>query len=341
MDLTAIVNAARRLPEGELRAPGDRIAVGVRLLAALVESVGATPELARELRARPAAETLDVIVPAGSGQARIDLGQRQIAIPAALRDAVLSALERMAHSARPPDVPHAVAAPAAATVDPSATVRMIAASLQTAAAAAARSDEFTRALPRTPAGRARALDPAPHAAFDRPLLQTPADAASGAARLQAAVERSGLFIESHLAAAARGDARAADLTAGDLRPLASVPTARTSAQLDVLAREALLLHGPAWAGQSATIELARERSTDADAHRAEGDSDTGAFSARLSFDLPCLGPLQVRLRLSGAAVAVAVAGEDRTLIERELPQLAAQFESRGLRPVALQSAQPR
>jgi hypothetical protein len=328
MDLTAIVNAARRLPEGDLRAPGDRIAVGVRLLAALVESVGATPELARELRARPPGETLDVIVPAGSGQARIDLGQRQIAIPAALRDAVLSALERMAHSARPPDVPHVAAAPAASTVDPSATVKMIAASLQTAAAAAARSDEFTRALPRTSAGRARALEHAPHAAFDRPLLQTPADAASGAVRLRAAVERSGLFVESHLAA-------------GDPRQLASVPAARTSAQLDVLAREALLLHGPAWPGQSATIELARERSADADAHRAEGDSDTGAFSARLSFDLPCLGPLQVRLRLSAAAVAVVVVGEDRALIERELPQLAAQFESRGLRPVALQSAQPR
>jgi hypothetical protein len=329
MDLTAIVGAARRLPAVELRAAGERMAVSLRVLATVVESVGAVPQLAQELHARAPADTVALIVPAGSGQARIDFGQRQIAIPAALRDAILSALERTAEPA-PRQPPAAGAALATLPIDAALTTRPIDASAFTAARAIvppAQSDP--------PPARTR---PPAHASFGTPLLDAPAGEGEAAQRLRRTVERSGLFLESHLAASVRdGRSAAAQWLHEELRTAPSGAT-RTAAQLEVLTRDAIVLQGPAWPGRPATIELARERCADPDAQRgAEGDAV--AFSAQLALDLPHLGPLQVRLRLVGATVAVTVECAQAAAIARELPRLAEQFELRGLKPAALQAAE--
>lgn len=335
MDLTAIVSAARRLPAVELRASGERMAISLHMLSTVVESVGAMPELARELHARAPADTVALIVPAGSGQARIDFGQRQIAIPAALRDAILSALERAAGpAAKSP--PAASAAATALPIDPVATARLIDASAQTAVRAIALPAESGPAARRVPA---RAAPPA-HANFSVPLLDTPSSEGETAQRLRGTVERSGLFLESHLAATARAERSAAAPSLHE--ELAAVPSAaaRTAAQLDVLTRDAIVLQGPAWPGQPATLELAREPGADPDAHRGAGaDGDVVAFRARLALDLPHLGRLEVRLRLVGASVAVTVHSAQPARIAQELPALAAQLELRGLQPAALQTAE--
>ena len=337
MDLTAIVNAVRRMPAvAELRAGGDRIAVALRLLVPIVESSGAMPELARQLRARVWSDTVSLVLPAGSGAARIDLGRQQIAIPAALRDAILAALEQQA-AARAAAPPPARADPAPA-FDPAATARLIGASAQTAALAAARASELPRAAGREPQRPRAAAVPA-HASFDAPLLATPPDSVAAAARLQTAVRRSGLFFESHLAAWVRSGSAEPGLAAlrDDLLGRAALPTAaRTAAQLDVLARDAVQLQGPVWPGQTAAIELRREPAADADAH-GPAAATAAAFSAQLKLDLPALGPVEVHLRLIGATVAVTVQVRNPAAVERELPQLAAQFELRGLQPAALQA----
>ncbi len=337
MDLTAIVSAARRLPAVELRAAGERMAVSLRMLATAVESVGAMPELARELHTRAPADTVALIVPAGSGQARIDFGQRQIAIPAALRDAILSALERAAAAPGSGLPLTSTAAPAARPVDPAATARLIDASAYTAGRVIVPPSDTNPARARAPAR----ADSRPHANFSLPLLDAAAGAAETAQRLRGAVERSGLFLESHLAASARAErAVSPHVLHDELRGPVPSAAARTAAQLDVLTRDAIVLQGPAWPGQAATIELAREPAADPDAHRGAGaEGDAVAFSARLALDLPHLGPLQVRLRLVGATVAVTVQSAQSAKIARELPGLASQLELRGLQPAALQTAE--
>ncbi len=328
MDLTALVSAAQRLPAVELRAPGERVTLSVRTLAAIVESVGATPELARELAARAPADRATLIVPAGSGQARIDLGQRQIAIPAALRDAIAQALERSPAAAGATEPRSAGAVPT--PVDPVATARLIDASAGAAARVLAAPIEPERARARAPARPA-------HAAFSAPLFEPGADSGGAAQRLRRAVEGSGIFFESHLAAWAHDEGSAPPPQLRDEARMAPA-TARSAVQLDVLAHEAIVLQGPVWAGQTATIELARERDADAESRGGCGEGETpAAFSARLAFDLPHLGALAVHVRLVGTAVAVTVRSARREGIARELPQLAAQLAARGLVPAALQA----
>jgi len=337
MDLGAIVNAARRVPGvNDLRAAGERLTISLRVLLPLMESVGATPDLARELRARPAADAVKVIVPTGSGQARIDLGQRQVTIPAALRDAIIVALEQRdaAPAARSSG---AALAPATSSIDPSATARLIDASTQTAALAA-RSGALARAL--DPQRPPRAAAKFVHTTFDTPLLDDPTENLATALRLRSAVRRSGLFFESHLAAWARGESveRGLHAVRDDLQAASLLASAaRTAAQLDLLARDAVQLHGPVWPGQMASIELQRERTADADAKTVLPHIEGApTFVANLSFNLPRLGQLQVCLRLTGNTIAISLATEDRASIEPELARLGAQLESQGLTPVALQ-----
>jgi len=356
MDLGAIVNAARRVPAAlDARAFSDRFAISLRVLLPIVESVGATPELARELRARVAADSVSVIVPAGSGQARVDLGQRQVAIPAALRDAILVALEQSVAAARAKPLTPAgtstAPSPATALADPAATARLIDASTQTAAFAALRGSELVKVggQVRDPVRNNREATRPAHAAFGTPLLDAEPESATAAVRLRAAVERSGLFFESHLAAWVRVGAHRPMLEAFADDPHTQTlapPTTRTAAQLDVLTRDAVEVHGPVWPGQAATIELrrepsdaeAREEGTDAD---ADGTAHASVFGARLRLDLPALGTLDIQVRLAGATVTVAVASPHQALIARELPQLGDQLELRGLQPVALHATAPK
>jgi hypothetical protein len=342
MDLGAIVNAARRAPgNADPRAGTERLALSLRVLLPIVESVGATPELARELRARPASDAVNVVLPTGSGQARVDLGPRQVVIPAALRDAILVALEQsmaQAKATQPPGTTSVPTSPAPASIDPAATARLIDASANTAQLVA-RSGELARTVTREPVRSSRDLSKQAHATFSAPLLDAQSDVPATALRLRAAVERSGLFFESHLAEWARGDPAQRGLSPvpDELHNQAAVPVAtRTAAQLDVLARDTVQLQGPAWAGQVAAIELRREGSVDPDARGdMVGEPGANAFSACIRFDLPQIGALDVELRLVGMMVAVTIKTQGCAIIERELPRLASQLELRGLLPVAL------
>jgi hypothetical protein len=354
MELAALVNAAWRPPGVEPRAGGERFAVGLRTLLPLLEAAGAAPDLVRALRLRPANEMATLVLPAGSGQARVELGNRQVAIPAALREAIRTALEQ---AAAPPGS-RRLPLPATGPAVPSGTLDAVAAALrgdasaQAVARAVLGSTEPARASRETgrasreaarasrDEGRAsfdtahasRAGDRPAHAAVLAPLLDAADDAAAAATRLRLAVERSGLFFESHLASWLRSaEEGGAERMPADLRQPPLPSPERTAAQLDVLAHDAVRLQVCAWAGQPAQVELQR------DSEAATGCDRPEVFGARLAVELPRLGPLDVRLRLSGSAVALTVACGRPQALESELPELAAQMRSRRLQPVSLQA----
>lgn len=358
MDLAQLAAVASRVgTSAETYAAGARLSVGTRLLLPLLQASTTMPtELAADLRAAIAGrDTVTLLLPAAAGNAaaRLDTGTRQFALPAALRDAVLAALEAGAQRAAPATTAAATAtastmgAAATATAGapaPAATdvARSWAVAAQTTAAAA-----LTVSGSGAPRAVARARDDAPPPAlrFSPPLFEpinavAPVEAAAG--RLRAAIERSGLFFESHVAQWAQGGRDPAELRAEALRLSApETPAAqaderaaqRVAAQVALLQDGVLRLEGEAWAGQLLRFAVQRE-GDDAD------DGDAAAepvFVATMAFDLPQLGPVDVALRLAGSAVSATVASADAEALTGALDALAEQFLARGLRPVRLLS----
>ncbi len=336
------------------------------LLQAQAAGSAALAELARDLRtqvadgARPV--TL-VLPPAGTSEAqsaRIDIGGRQFALPTALRDALLaqlaSAQEAPASAGTTTTTGTTMAPPRAM---PTATLvvaeeaaRAWVVNAQTQAAAtqlladqaalgAGAGREALRALaPRaTAATRDQAL---PAVGFDQPVVDTavletsPVSAVGAIAqRLQQQFERSGLFFESHLAQWTQG-ARSNDELRAELVQLgrsgqlpADASAQRVASQLGVLAQQAVLVTGPAWAGQAMQLAIAREpRKPDVPADMPP------VLNATLALDLPNLGRVEVELRIAGKAIATTVRGADPARLDGALDALDAQFSARGLSPVA-------
>src|SRR5262252_6908125 len=114
MDLGTI--AAAVLRPGALVGPRDeRIAVSLRLIGSLLDGraslADVSPDFVREVRAAAGDAQATLILPAGPGPARIDLGGRQFVVPGTLRDALLALLSGARGEAAAASTP-----PAAATV---------------------------------------------------------------------------------------------------------------------------------------------------------------------------------------------------------------------------------
>ncbi|MEW5880060.1 MAG: flagellar hook-length control protein FliK [Pseudomonadota bacterium] len=353
MDLGTIAAVARRVgPTGDVRAGVERIALNLRALLPLLEGQGrlatAPSQLVADLRSIAAAgDEAILVLPAGAGAARIDAGMRQLAIPATLRDALLAligtpAADQVRARAVPPAPQSQVAAPAA-SVEAAAAARAWAVSAQASAAAAVAlaGSGTARAVGRSIEGD-RA--PAP-VSFAQPLIAAPEPAApvrAIAERLRSALERSGLFFESHLAQWAQGE-RPDEAIAQELlqiRPAEGqvAPAARIAAQLQALQQQAVVLHGPAWPGQPVTIEIARERG--GTEHPAADDDAPVVFNATLALDLPRLGKVVARLRLSGETIAATFESARVESLAAALPEFRAGLEAHGLTPVLLQAVEP-
>ena len=344
MDLGIVAQSVTRVGvAAELRAGGERIAVNVRLLLPLLQSSAgaASTELARDLRTAIAGrDAVNLVLPPAASQstvpARLDVGLRQFAIPATLRDALLAAIGNTVREAAAPALPVAAttAAPAGAATTDAARAWAVAAQTTSAAAIAVSGSGMPRLVQ-----RARDDRPAPSVQFSQPLFEPvgevqPVQAA--AARLRQDVERSGLFFESHVAQWAQGERDTADMRAEALRllppsagGLSDAASQRVAAQVAVLQEAVLALHGPAWPGQNATVVVEREATANGDA------AAEPVFCARLALDLPKLGEVFVQLRLSGEAIGAIVTAAQARPFESALPVLAEQLRERGLNPVAL------
>lgn len=370
MDLGSLVHVARRVGAADARGGFERIGLSTRLLLPMLQQAAANPaltELARDLKAdlsTRSERSVTLMLPLGAASdaqtARLDLGSRQVAIPAVLRDALLAQLAAAqsagAAGSEPAAAPAGVAAPAAAPAGEAAARAWVVHAqahaaaaqapglpLQAAAALAASgvAREVLRSL--SPVAPAVAGEP-PVTEFAQPLLEprpvapvTPTQPI--AARLRQQLERSGLFFESHLAQWAQGARSADELRAellqvqGGAASLAPGEAAaqRVAAQLAVLQHQGLALQGPAWPGQTLRLTIEREP--------APRDAPAGAppvFTAHLQLDLPQLGRVEVRLRLAGDAIATTLGGAGAAGLVEELPTLIEALRARGLTPVATQ-----
>ncbi|GAB4476816.1 MAG: hypothetical protein OHK0044_22870 [Burkholderiaceae bacterium] len=353
MDLGTIASVARRVgAAGEVRAGAERIALNLRALLPLLEGQGrlatAPSQLVADLRAIAAAgDEAILVLPPGAGAARIDAGMRQLAIPATLRDALLAAIGARATTRGPAQMaPVAVQPPGAAqaaAVEAGAAARAwaIGAQASAAAAVALAGSGAARTVGRSIEGDRAAVP----VVFSQPLIAAPEPTApvpTVAERLRSTLERSGLFFESHLAQWARGS-RSDEAIAGELLQVRLAegqiaPAARVAAQLHALQEQAVVLHGPAWPGQPATLEIARERAG-ADRFDAE-DGASPVFDATLALDLPRLGKVVARLRLSGETVAATFESARADTLTAALPEFQAGLEAHGLTPVQLQALEP-
>ena len=348
MELGLVAQTVSRVgAAADLRAASDRVAVSVRLLQPLLQSsaAGVSTELARDLRAVIAGrEAVNLILPTAASQgavpARLEIGARQFAIPAGLRDALLAALgaagrEAAAQSA-PASTPTAAISAAAAT--DASRAWAVAAQTTAAAAVAISGSGMTRLVQ-----RGRDDRPAPSVQFSQPLFEPVNEVRAvqaAAERLRHNVERSGLFFESHVAQWVQGARDTADMRAEAVRLLptsaASASDAaaqRVAAQVAVLQEAVLALQGPVWPGQNATLVVER------DAVLNEGSAGEPVFTARLALELPALGAVVIQVRLAGDAVGTTVAATTPQPFEAALPALAAQLRERGLDPVSLHAVE--
>jgi hypothetical protein len=350
MDLGTI--AAAVLRPGALVNPRDeRIAVSLRLVGSLLDGRASlsdlSPDFVREVRAAASDAQATLILPAGPGPARIDLGGRQFVLPATLRDALLDLLNGTRGQA-------AAGAASSVTVATEETVEM---RLPTQALVALASGEGVNAEPAAAnilaaSGALRTArnesnrTPSYAVAFEAPVFD-PREAGATASRLAARVAGSGVFFEAHVAQWVRGD-RSAEAVQSEAQQLARGALAdparaeeRTAVQLDALHRGALALSGPAWQGQQMRLELGRDPQVLPDGANSAGADAPPVFVARLRMELPRLGSIEIRLRLAGEAIAATIEtdGANGSIAELEgaLPEFASALAARGLHPVLLQA----
>lgn len=138
-------------------------------------------------------------------------------------------------------------------------------------------------------------------------------------QLQQALERSGLFYESHLRQWANGERSLAQIRqepqnqtdspqASGLQASAQVPL-----QLDTLEQRHFAWQGEFWPGQPLQWEVSKDG-------RGNGSAEPGAAAAAwntvLKLELPELGSVDVRIRLQGQRVQLQVRAERELAIAR-------------------------
>lgn len=177
-----------------------------------------------------------------------------------------------------------------------------------------------------------------------------------ATALRAALVRSGLFYESHLANWVAGQESLDGLMQEpqnrllrDDAPLPAAPLAdgaRTSnplhllltQQLQVLESPQLAWRGELWPGQSLEWQIRREAADSAQHDGAAAHASGGAWTSHIKIDLPRLGALDVYLTLDAnqtfSVRMVPVQSDTAPILQRHQSQLAEQFAAAGC---ALQS----
>lgn len=374
MDFNLLAGATRgpaRAAAGAEPVRGARVALSLQALLPVIEAHGARTQFARDLRAlvADAARGLGavfVVQPAGSSQVRIEVGRQFLAVPPTLRDAVLALSQDVSRGVREsasPATATSAAAPAAASATAPMTAGAIAwaqswaASVHSGAGAAVATALAAPKTLRFAAGESassRAVVDADVVLLDDPSIGS----AAAATRLRSAIETSGLFFESHLAAWSAGARSAEDIRAelarmqrsaahaheddsAGARIYAAASGERVAAQLEVMQKSAFALNAVAWPGQPCTIEF-RKDAPDRHAPAAAAGDAGAVVSATLKLELPHFGPLEVRLRLAGMSVAVTAAArpQSRAQLAASLDQLGHALQARGLNPAALRMSEP-
>jgi hypothetical protein len=201
-----------------------------------------------------------------------------------------------------------------------------------------------RALGSVMAALMKLDQPAKTIAARVPVLGRPsADAETLAPALRQAIEKSGLFYESHVAQWAQGQRPLADLAAepqAATRP--ATPTDPEAAQLINLQLASHEQHQLAWEGQLWPGQPMRwEISRDAPQQQGGQEADEPVWQSRLVLRFPKLGELRATVMLNGDKVALRLepgADDVAGLLRLHAPELAAALDAAGTPLAALSIA---
>jgi hypothetical protein len=309
----------------------ERFSVSAARLLSLIEDLPGASSLADGLRPLAAGGAdVEVFLAPDRGALQLLLDGRRVALSGGARDAVLDLLGGSVQGDPAGEAPVLRAGPDLMS-DPSILAR---------AATVGAQIEESRAHPDGAAGglATPAAPGAPSAMTVRQPLSGAAAAPELARALVRAVAQSGLFLEAHAAQWLRGERDLAALQ-DEWRALAAgsdgaaSPEGRADAQLDALQGQALRLAAQAWPGQPFELLIERDRERHPEAANA-GDG-TGLFQATLRIELPNLGTLQARIRVTQATVGVQIESGLSEALQPELGSLESALSARGLQVAAL------
>ena len=197
-----------------------------------------------------------------------------------------------------------------------------------------------RAIGDVLAAAQQAATPASAAVGRTPLLPAPtADASRLAGALQAGLEHSGLFYESHVAEWAGGGRTLAQLAEepqaqGRMGPALDPATAQfINLQLGAQEQGRVAWQGQLWPGQEVRWEV--ERQPDDDERGAggggDGDAPSGRWESRLRLRLGALGDVSARIVLAGDRVHVRLDADADALarLDAARARLAAALDAAG------------
>lgn len=318
--------------------PADRLLAALGRLASNLP--GAVLSALRGAAASGA--NVELIVPGDKSPLQLIVAGQRVGVSGPARDALLGAVGPSGNAASPreafpqpalPPAPDAAAATRAVIVEAQvAGLRVQPLSLPGSGGA----ESVTQA------GQGSAGPATATVVLRQPLTLTASGGASAAVlapALASAVENSGLFLESHLAAWAHGQrslqqvqaeshALLVDAVTGAQQDPQAWSAQRAASQIDALQQQAFALSGPAWPGQAFRLEIARDRgdrrATDASPPSA------GPVTATLSMTLPKLGVISAKIRVAASTVGVQMESPDAAVLQRSLPALASAFDARGL-----------
>jgi hypothetical protein len=200
----------------------------------------------------------------------------------------------------------------------------------------------TMAQPFAPSGPLSSLEPLLPSG---PQVELPAQQLATA--LQTAVEHSGLFYESHLAAWTRGQHPLAELrrepqanlslsidAPARVVPEEARPILRQ--QLETLETRHIAWQGPVWPGQQASLTIAEERAEDS---RQEGETPhQPTWRTTLDLALPQLGRIHAELVACGDTLEISISApepDSARLLQSGLPALDERLRTAGLQPLCL------
>ena len=199
-----------------------------------------------------------------------------------------------------------------------------------------------------------------------PLAGVPVKPELLAAALRSAIETSGVFYESHLAAWAQGlrpldqlrrEPQAAwhrgpavtdeNTILGENLPPPPGPSASAHAadipeqlqpllrqQLETLESQRIAWAGQVWPGQTASLVIAEEQRKNPEAEQ----EPSSEWRTRLALSLPKLGDIRAELVAHGTTIKISIGcreSESATLLQSELPQLEERLRAAGLEPQTL------
>jgi len=162
-------------------------------------------------------------------------------------------------------------------------------------------------------GHAPKAAPATQALLATAITDSPQLASQLSTQLQKAVERSGVFYESHLQQWSNGERSLAAVKAEPQNQPGTLPAEAAqwvAAQLNTQEQQRFTWQGQAWPGQAMQWQVQEDSKDNSNSANTQPDDKQPAWNSVLQLDFPGLGKVSATLRLVGDHVQVQVRAQD-------------------------------